>query len=293
MLAAAARFWAAFPPAARPEAAEGEGLRLAFVVDAMDGVAGVALRQDAGGVVRGQLVGDADPDAVRRQVARVLSLDHDAAGYAALGERDPVLGALQRARPGLRPVLWPSPYEAAAWAILSARSGLRQTLAVRRRLQEQHGVAVQVDGERLLSFPLPERLLALHAVDGLPEERLRRLHAVAEAALDGRLDAAALREAAPVQALERLRTIRGIGPFSAGLVLARASGAADVLPSGEPRVRAAAARAYGLAEARDEEAFAALAERWRPFRTWACVLLRSAGEDAPATARSAAPRASR
>jgi 3-methyladenine DNA glycosylase/8-oxoguanine DNA glycosylase len=55
----------------------------------------------------------------------------------------------------------------------------------------------------------------------------------------------------------------------------RATGATDVLPPVEPRVRAAAARAAGdPALATDEEAFRAAAEDWRPWRTWACVLLR-------------------
>ena len=40
-------------------------------------------------------------------------------------------------------------------------------------------------------------------------------------------------------------------------------------------MRAAAARAAGdPALAADEDAFRAVAEAWRPWRTWACVLLR-------------------
>jgi len=38
-----------------------------------------------------------------------------------------------------------------------------------------------------------------------------------------------------------------------------------------------AARYYGLPEPLGAEAFAELAERWRPFRTWAAVLIRLAG----------------
>jgi len=72
-----------------------------------------------------------------------------------------VVGELQRARPGLRPVLYPSPYEAAAWAIVSARIRGPQAVAVRRRLATEHGEPVEVDGEALATFPAPERLLAL------------------------------------------------------------------------------------------------------------------------------------
>jgi DNA-3-methyladenine glycosylase II len=40
-----------------------------------------------------------------------------------------VIGELQRRLPGLRPVLFHSPYEAAAWAVIVARSGRAQARA--------------------------------------------------------------------------------------------------------------------------------------------------------------------
>ena len=59
----------------------------------------------------------------------------------------------------------------------------------------------------------------------------------------------------------------------------RASGFADaMLPMAEPKVLRHAARFYGLTKEPDLEWFTALAERWRPFRTWATVLIRLAGD---------------
>jgi len=86
-------------------------MRLAFCLDDMSGHAGVVLRQDADGdgVVRGELHGEADAVGVERQVARILSLDHDGEAWLAVGERDGVIGRLQRRYPGLRPPLFHSP----------------------------------------------------------------------------------------------------------------------------------------------------------------------------------------
>jgi DNA-3-methyladenine glycosylase II len=47
-----------------------------------------------------------DAGLVRQQVARVLSLDYDGAEFLRVGERDPVIGRLQAAAPGLRPPLF-------------------------------------------------------------------------------------------------------------------------------------------------------------------------------------------
>ena len=65
------------------------------------------------------VVAGAGRDDLEAQVTRILSLDHDATGWAELGERDSVLGEVQRARPGLRPVLFGTPWEAAVWSILT------------------------------------------------------------------------------------------------------------------------------------------------------------------------------
>jgi len=201
----------------------------------------------------------------------MFSLDVDGAGYAAVGGRDPVVGALQAARPGLRPVLYPSPYEAAALAIVSARVGGPQALAVRRRLCEEHGEAVG----GLATFPAPERLLELSEVRGLTAEKVHRLHAVAEAALAGGLDAGALRALPDDEALARVREIRGLGPFLAELVLLRGAGAPDLMPMHAPRIRAAVAAAYGLDGPPDDARLTAISDAWRPYRSWVCLLLRA------------------
>jgi DNA-3-methyladenine glycosylase II len=62
--------------------------------------------------------GKAAPEAVRDHIRRILSLDVDGSGFPEVGVRDPVVGELQVRYPGLRPVLFYSPYEASAWAII-------------------------------------------------------------------------------------------------------------------------------------------------------------------------------
>ena len=266
------------PETERAEASE-PVMRLAFCRDDMDGHAGVVLRQDPGGdgAVRGELHGDADVGAVRRQVARILSLDHDGEAWLAVGERDEVIGRLQRRYPGLRPPLFNSPYEAAAWAIVSARRPARQAAITRSLIAERLGQVFELDGERRAAFPTPRALRELEPLKGLPPLKVERLHAVAEAALEGRLDAGRLRGLDTAAALAELQELPGIGPFYATLVLVRGSGSADVLPAGEPRVLACVAHYYGCDTPPSPERFAELAEPWRPFRTWASVLLRYAG----------------
>jgi DNA-3-methyladenine glycosylase II len=208
----------------------------------------------------------------------MLSLDHDGGAFERLGESDPVLGALQRAHHGQRPVLFPSPYEAAAWAVISARRPAAQGARVRAQLGTDLGASFDLGGTAHPAFPQPERLLELETVPGLNDVKVQRLHDVARAALAGELDVARLHTLGPDAAYQDVQRLPGIGPFYAGLIVLRATGFADALAGlPEPKGAAFAAHYYGRAEPLDGEAFAELAERWRPFRTWAAVLIRLAG----------------
>lgn len=258
-------------------------MRMAFCVDGHLEAAGVEIRQDDAGV-HITVHGGTDPEAVTAQVARVLSLDHDGTAFQAVGERDPVIGRLQAAAPGLRPPQFHSPYEAAAWSVLSARRPARQMAQVRERLSAAHGTGFELAGQRWHAFPIPRALLAVAEFPGIPELTLTRLHAVARAAVDGRLDVDRLVALGPDEAAAELRELPGIGPFYASLVVARGCGLADVLVVNEATALDAMARLYGLPGPPTPTQVAKLAERWRPFRTWAAVLLRAATSRLPAMA---------
>jgi len=251
-------------------------MRLAFCLDGYRDQVGVEVRQEAGGVC-GIVTGEGDLQAVERQVARVLSLDHDGNDFLRVGQRDPVMSRLQAAAPGLRPPLFYSPYEAAVWSVLSARRPARQMAEVRRRLSETYGRVFDLAGQRLAAFPAPDAMLTVESFAGLPQEKIDRLQGVARAALNGQLDVERVRAMDPDEAMADLQTIKGIGPFYSALIVIRASGHADVLPTNEPKVLELAARLYGLSRPPTPAGFETMALPWRPFRTWAAVFLRVAG----------------
>ena len=252
-LASAARFIAGWPPG-QGHVGEDE-VQLRFLVDDWSGPARVVLTQGGDGVVHGTVEADNEPRAIE-QAARIVSLDHDGSGYPAVGAGDEIVGALQRSTGYLRPVLFHSPYEAAAWSVLSVRTRHAQAVALRD--------ALSLDG----IFPAPRRLLELAHLDGLPDNKIPRLHGIARAALEGRLDREPLLAQDPNDAFTRLQDLAGIGPFYASLILLRAVGTTDIVPKGEPKLEDAVQARYG-------RPVAEVSEGWRPFRTWVAVLIRS------------------
>jgi DNA-3-methyladenine glycosylase II len=264
-LATSRRFWEGFTPAALPgrgDVPADDHLRTVFRVDADWSRAEADVTQD-GQQATVTVTGDGDLDAAAAQVGRFLALDIDAARWPDVGDRDEVIADAQQRLPGLRPCGFHSPYEAAAWAVLSQR--LR--IAAAARLREELVARIGDRG----AFPSPGRLRAIDF--DLPGRKAEYLTAVAEAALDGQLDGAAIRDTDPDEAVSRLTAIKGVGPFAAELAVLRGANVPDGLPRNERRLTAEVAERYGPGRTLDD-----VSDGWRPFRTWAAVHLRALRE---------------
>jgi DNA-3-methyladenine glycosylase II len=262
-----------FTPAAMPVEAP-DRLRLAFCLEGTWQPVQVDLRADSGRV-HGTFKGEADADDVLANVARILSLDVDGSDFMAVGQRDPVVKTLQDRYPGLRPVGFWSAYEAAAWAVLSQRIRMQQAAGLKRLISERLGHRFD-DGSS--AFPAPARLLSLDNLTPIPAIKVGRLRSIAHAAADGTILSSALRAVEPDTALDTLRRLPGIGPFSAELILVRGAMTPDVFPSAEGRLHDSMRGAYNRPDASVAE-LAEIAAGWRPFRTWVSVLFRTARED--------------
>lgn len=254
-------------------------MKLAFPTDDFRSYAFVSLNQGDDGIVTGTVESDAPTDLIERQVRRILSLDRSGTEWVKVGEKDVVLGRMQSSHPGLRPVLFHSPYEAAAWSIISARRQRAQGTVVRNRIAAQLGQTFGEGSEQLFAFPTPEKLLELRFVQGLELTKVERLHVVARAALNGELDPALLLGMSSEDALEHLQRLPGVGPMYSTLILLRSTGAADLITGFEPRLPTYLAHLYslGVSEASPAQ-IEDIMDGWRPFRTWSSVLARVAGD---------------
>ncbi|MFJ8965213.1 DNA-3-methyladenine glycosylase family protein [Lentzea sp. NPDC102401] len=250
-LATSREFWEGFTPSALPARA-GEALQATFLVEGEWRRASVSVTQHGATAVL-ELSGEGDLDLAASQVCRFLSLDVDGRAWPDVGLRDPVIAAAQASLPGLRPCGFYSPYEAAAWSVLSQRIRVSQAAVLKASLLR--------DGV----FPAPAELLRLDL--DLPGRKPEYLRAVAEAALDGVLDAVALRSLKPAAAVLAVQQVKGLGPFAAELVVLRGANAPDAVPHNESRLTDEVSEWYG-------RPLAEVSEAWRPYRTWASVHLR-------------------
>ncbi|GAB3641302.1 DNA-3-methyladenine glycosylase family protein [Spirosoma arcticum] len=265
---------AAFVDALRP-ADGGPVLDLALLLEGAWKTVGVRIDQ-SDGEVRAHVFANPDEatsDDIRTQLERMLSLDIDGTGLAEVATRDTVFSDLRQRQPGIRPVLFPSPYEAAARAIIGHQLPVRQAAALNKRIAEAHGVRVDVGDHVMHGFPAPDRLAQLPLIRGLATRKVEQLRVLGtQAAL---LESSRLRAMTPDAAMTHLQQLPGIGPFSAELILMRGVGDPDAFPKTEKRLHRAMAAAYHLGDEPDLGTLERIADGWRPYRSWVGLLLRN------------------
>lgn len=248
-------------------------LVMAFPVEGWEGSAAVSLRQEANGKIVGEVHGAAEiSEKAKSQALAALSLDIAAEDWPEVGKRDSVIGELQLRFHFLRPSLFHSPYEAAAGFIIGHRRPMRWKAEIMNHLAAEFGKKMVVKGQVFHAFPEPAVLLTLEGLKGLNEEKIARLHAVAKSAVDGLLDRDRLRALPIDEALSKLETLPGVGPFFAQGILHRGAGLVDDMTR-DDLTSYAIEKAYHLSEAPNQATIDRVSQPWRPFRMWATVLL--------------------
>ena len=227
---------------------------------------------------------------------RIEPLDPAALARArrALARRDPVLGALIRRVGACGLVPRGDPYRYLVRSVLYQQITGHAARAIEARLRAAFGGRI----------PAPARLRAAREAQlracGLSRQKIASLQAIAAAFDDGVLDARRLARMDDDAVVEAVTVVRGVGPWTAHMLLMFSLGRPDVLPVGDYGVRKGAMMLYGLPELPRPAQLEALAEPWRPWRSvaswylWRVVetvtpdtaVARADGATVPAAARA-------
>jgi AraC family transcriptional regulator of adaptative response / DNA-3-methyladenine glycosylase II len=201
------------------------------------------------------------------RLRRVFDLAADPAPIAAHLAKDPALAPLVKARPGLRvPGAWDG-FELAIRAVLGQQITVVAAARLAGRLVAAHGERLaEPDGDLTHVFPRPEALARADlTLLGMPRSRAMALSAVATAAVaDPHLfDATCGLD----DAITRLRSIRGVGEWTAQYIALRQLREPDAFPAADIGLMRAMASRDGCALSSTK--LLDRANPWRPWRAYA------------------------
>jgi len=163
---------------------------------------------------------------------------------------------------------------------LAPRRGLQPWQALVRSVayQQLNGTAAQTIFNRFLAlfpdtkFPTPEQIVsapdeALRSA-GLSRAKTAAIKDIAAKTIAGVVpERRAITRLSDVEIVERLTTIRGVGPWTVEMMLMFTLGRPDVLPATDYGVRNGFAIVYGWKELPLPKDLLAHGERWRPYRS--------------------------
>jgi DNA-3-methyladenine glycosylase II len=173
-------------------------------------------------------------------VGRMLGAGADLTRFYRSASSIPWLEPLVLRMRGVRPPRYPTLWEACVNAIVFQQVSLAAASAIMGRLTVSFGKAVELGGVRLYPFPGLAQIQA--APDGLLREaglsagKLATLRRVGDALEGGVLDEAGLEQLPSAGAAALLRTVKGIGPWTAAVILLRGLGRLDVFPANDTSV---------------------------------------------------------
>lgn len=190
-------------------------------------------------------------------VERMLGVDRDLRSFDRRAAKISWLRALARRMRGVKPPRYPTLWEACVNAIIFQQISVVAAGSIMGRFVERFGTALRRGGEVLYAFPPPQAILeardAALGETGLSANKFSTLRRVADALLGGTLDEAMLEERPSPAAALLLTAIKGIGPWTAAVILLRGLGRLDVFPaydSGAARSLAALNPQVSAGEAR-------------------------------------------
>lgn len=197
---------------------------------------------------------DADRREHRRLLAvvrRTLGVEVDLARFYRSAARIHWLHPLALRMRGVRPPRHPTLWEACVNAIAFQQVSLAAASAIMRRLIAALGEPRECFGVRLYGFPgtacIRDARDARLRAAGLSAGKVATLRRVADALDAGSIDEAALAERPSPDAAALLCAIKGIGPWTAAVILLRGLGRLDVFPANDSGVARSLALAAGSA----------------------------------------------
>jgi DNA-3-methyladenine glycosylase II len=187
-------------------------------------------------------------------------------GLDALLQADPRLEPVIDACGGMVPLrLQPSGYAGIAHIVVSQMVSRASANAIWGRVVSALG---NVTAEAYLAAE--PTVIAGFGLSRAKETTLRR---IAAAVAEGALDLDVVPQMAAGEAMARLTSVKGIGPWTAEIYLMFCGGHPDIFPVGDVALRAAAGDLFFNGERPDEKATRAVAAAWAPWRSVAARLL--------------------
>ena len=249
----------------------------------LDGKLALASAQSVGSMdapeilveLRGDALTDADTALAASQLEWMLGCEQDLRPFYDLAASDPPMAGLAENFSGLHLPRTATLFESLMLAILGQQISASVARAMRLLIIQRFGEKAEFDGVTYFAFPRPEVIAASTPEElrtlKLTQRKSEYIHGIALAAHEP--EWAELPQLPDDEFVSRMIQLRGIGRWTAQWALVRGLARPDALPLGDLALRRGVSRLLRDGESVTDVEVERLAERWRPWRSYATAYL--------------------
>jgi DNA-3-methyladenine glycosylase II len=207
--------------------------------------------------------------AIEAIVDRILGLSIELRDFYRLAREDAALGPLVDRLNGMKPVRFPTNFEAFTNAVACQLVSLTAGMHVVNRIAEKYGRTCDVDGMRLHACAEALDIARAEVEDlralGLSRPKARYLIGLAQIASTSDPDFESMASLDDAQAIAALSKFSGVGRWTAEYVLLRGLGRFHIFPGDDVGGRNGLQNYLGLSEKFDYHGVREALERWRAW----------------------------
>jgi DNA-3-methyladenine glycosylase II len=184
---------------------------------------------------------------IRDKLSWIFSIEEDLAELYAFMDRDPVLKKVKQGLYGLRPFNYPTVFEGVIKSIIQQQISLVGSMYITHRLIERFGDKVRIGEEEFYEFPSPSSLCDAGIEElrrcGLSKQKAEYIREFSRKVANNEFDPENLKELSSREIIEILTRFKGIGRWTAELVVVTSTGK-EALPADDLGARRAVSKFY-------------------------------------------------
>ena len=217
-----------------------------------------------------QTVTEQEKEELTKILDELFSFSQDLTKLYLFMDRDPVLTDLKQRFYGLKAgSIGTTVFESIIKSIIQQQISIRVAFSITNKMVTRFGEHIEAEGTVYHVFPAPKKL-AQTSLDeirqcGVSWRKAEYIKGIADKAADGTFDPEALRLQSNEQVAEKLKKFRGVGTWTAEMVLASGLKRNATVPAGDLGVRRTFSRFYSKGELLSEAEVRRIAEEWKEF----------------------------
>jgi DNA-3-methyladenine glycosylase II len=215
----------------------------------------------------GARLGTAAEPVVTRLTEKLLGTNVDLQGFYRVAAKSGKLAKLAERFRGMKPPRFPSVFEAFVIAVANQQLSMLVGQTIMEKLIEAYGAPVP--GTNMRAFPTPQTLAQLQPDQLMPiafsRNKANYVIDLARKIVDGEIQFDSLEQLSDDDLMETLRSIRGVGRWTAHYMMLRGYGRLSAFPIDDVGARARLRDYLGLDKSTDVSVLERYVGRWNPY----------------------------